>query len=869
MPLQPLPIDARIPEALDALKRAGALVLEAEPGAGKTTRLPWALMQSGLAGDGEVLVLQPRRLAVRLAARRIADEQGEKLGERVGYQVRFDEVSSPRTRLKLITEGILTRRLVSDPSLRGVGAVVLDEFHERHLQGDLGLAMLQRLRQTTRPDLKLVVMSATLQAAPVVAFLGGAPHLQVAGRRFEVKVDHLERPDERPLETQVTSAVKRLVQDGLDGDVLVFLPGAAEIRRAGEALGAFAAHADLELAVLHGDLTPEEQDLALRASRRRKVILSTNVAESSVTLEGVVAVVDSGLARVAGHSPWSGLPTLKTARTSKASAVQRAGRAGRTRPGRCLRLFTEHDFVTRPDHDLPEMSRLDLAEPALALHGLGVADLKAFGWFERPPLAALDAAEELLQRLGTVDARGQLTPEGKLLLELPLHPRQGRVLLEARRRGAADDGAVVAALLGEQDLRLEARARLGQGNGPGRAALTAPSDVLELLALFREAERAGFDLQRLRGMGVDGQSARGVDRVRKQLGRARLGPAAPPAKDPDHALQLALLAGYPDRVARRRQAAGVPGGGAPELLLSGGGTAVLDEKSVVREATWLLALDAEERAAARQPGQPRTGVRVRVASAIEPDWLLDLFPDRVVDQTEFVWNAAQGRVEGISRLVYDGLVLEESRETQVDGDKAWPVLAKVAKEKGAAAFVDPEALAHLVERTRFLAEQAPDVGVPALDDALLQTAMDELCRGKSSLAELRDADLLGVLQGHLGPNAHRMAEWAPSSLKLPNGRNIKIHYEPGKPPWAESFLQDFYGMANGPTLARGRVPLVLHLLAPNRRAVQVSTDLAGFWERHYPGVRKELGRRYPRHSWPDDPLHAAAPPPRPPRPPRR
>ncbi|HYX92226.1 MAG TPA: helicase-related protein, partial [Myxococcaceae bacterium] len=402
MPQLPLPIDALLPEIVSALSASRALVLEAPPGAGKTTRVPRALLEAGIGDGKEILVLQPRRLPTRLAAQRVAEEMGEPLGERVGYQMRFEDVSGPRTRLRFVTEGVLGRRLLSDPELRGVGVVVLDEFHERHLASDVSLAMLKRLRETSRPDLRIAVMSATLEADPIAEYLGGCPILRSEGRRFHVEIEHLPQVDERPLEQQVLAALKRLVAGGLDGHVLVFLPGAAEIRRSREAVEELAQRHGLDVHALHGDLPAAEQDRAVRPSRARKLILSTNVAETSVTIEGVAAVIDSGLARLASHSPWSGLPALRVARVSKASAIQRAGRAGRTREGACLRLYTRHDFETRPEHETPEIRRLDLAETVLALRASGVDDLERFPFFEPPPVAALAAADQLLERLGAL-----------------------------------------------------------------------------------------------------------------------------------------------------------------------------------------------------------------------------------------------------------------------------------------------------------------------------------------------------------------------------------------------------------------------------------------------------------------------------------
>jgi ATP-dependent helicase HrpB len=857
---EPLPIDAVLPEIVAALRDAPAVVVEAPPGAGKTTRVPLALHTAGLAGGREVVVLEPRRLAARLAARRVADELGERPGETVGYQVRFDEVAGPRTRIRYVTEGLLTRRLLSDPALAGVGAVILDEFHERHLQGDLALAFLRRLQRTRRPDLKLVAMSATLDAAPVAGFLG-ATRIRSEGRRFDVVVEYLgaeeaARPDVR-LDDLVARAVRRLHRDGLDGDVLVFLPGAAEIRRARDALGAWASGAGVDLLPLHGDLPPDEQDRAVRPGPRRKVILSTNVAETSVTIEGVVAVVDSGLARVASHSPWSGLPTLEVKRVSRASAAQRAGRAGRTRPGRAVRLYTRHDHDARPEFDVPEVLREDLSETLLALAGLDAGE--GFAWFEAPPAPALDAARTLLVRLGGVDARGRLTPRGRRMLTLPVHPRLARLVLEAADRGAPEEGALVAALLAERDLR-DRRALDGTALPP-----TGPSDALELAHAFEEARAARFDPDRLRRMGVNPGAAQAVERSRRQLAalarRAAGAGASAAARGPgpearDAALLAATLAAYPDRVGRRRAP------GSDDIVLVGGGSARLDAASVVREAPLLVAVDAEERRGDRRaPGAARGGeVRVRIASAVTQELLLDLFPDALRYEEAVSWNAAAERVEATERLVYEDLVLEETRAARPDPEQVAARLAAEALAAGARAFAPEGALDRLLSRIAFAAANAPEAGLAPPTEADLEAALRDAAQGRRTFAELREADLPGALLARLDPRARAALErLAPERVTLPGGRGARIGYEAGKPPWVESRLQDFFGMAQGPAVAAGRVPLVLHLLAPNGRAVQVTTDLAGFWDRHYPAIRRELSRRYPRHAWPEDPRTATPP----------
>ncbi|NNC17918.1 ATP-dependent helicase HrpB [Corallococcus exiguus] len=848
-----LPIDPLLPDIVSTLRSSRSLVLEAPPGAGKTTRVPRALLEAGLGAGKEIVVLQPRRLPTRLAAQRVSEEIGERVGETVGYQVRFEDVRGPKTRMSFVTEGVLGRRLLTDSTLRDVGIVVLDEFHERHLSADISLALLRRLQETARPDLKLVVMSATLEAEPVRAYLGGAPSLRSEGRRFDVSVEYLAAPDERHLDQQVLSALKRLFTQGVDGDVLVFLPGAGEIRRARDTCAEFAERHDADVLPLHGDLSPAEQDRAVRRSSRRKIILSTNVAETSVTIDGVAVVIDSGLARVASHSPWSGLPQLKLGKVSRASAVQRAGRAGRTRAGHCVRLYTQHDFDGRPDQEAPEIRRTDLAETVLSLRASGVKDLTAFPFFEPPPAPALEAAETLLRRLGAVNAKGQVTDVGQRLLRFPVHPRQARVIVEGERRGVGGDAAVLAALMGERDIRREARANLG-GGGRASALVSGPSDLLELLERFREAGRSGFASGRMQSLSLDAGAVQSVERVQKQLRRTVREQGSRPGRpeDVEQALMLSVLAGYPDRVARRRRPR------SPELLMFGGGTTSLSEFSVVQDAELMVAVDAEER--------PGRGAVVRLASTVEAEWLLDLYPDALEEVDTLQWNADSRRVERLTRLAYGNLMLEETRTPAPPSEEAARVLAEAALAAGPERFAEPEALEQWRTRVEFLGKAFPETGFPTVDAGFMRDALASLCVGARSFSDLEGVSLLDALYARLTSEQQRLlANHAPERVTLPGGRGVKVHYEPNKPPWVESRLQDFFGMAQGPSVGAGRVPLVLHLLAPNMRAVQVTTDLAGFWERHYPAIRKELCRKYPRHSWPEDPRHAEPPAPRPPR----
>ena len=795
--MDPLPIDPLLPEILARLRRENNLVVEAPPGAGKTTRVPAALLALG----GEVLVLEPRRIAARLAARRVAFELGERPGETVGYQVRFDEVAGPRTRLRFLTEGVLTRRLLSDPTLGRASAVVLDEFHERRLEGDLALALLRRLQRAARPDLRILAMSATLDAAPLAAWLGCGT-LRSEGRQYPLSIEYTPHGP-GALAERVAGALERLGRP--HGHVLVFLPGAAEIRQAAAACAPFARRHGCLLLPLHGDLPPEEQDRAVAPSPQLKIILSTNVAESSVTIDGVAAVVDSGLARVAAFSPWSGLPTLQVARVSQASANQRAGRAGRTGPGRAIRLYPLDDFARRPAQDAPEIARAELTAAALQLEAMGLAGLAALDWLDAPPPAAVEHAAGLLRALGALDLSGRITPTGREMARYPLHPRLARLVVEAARRGAGDEGCAAAAVL-------SAGERL-----PAEPPHATRSDVLALL----ESEWQPH-----------------TGRVLRQL-RAAMGPARG-RRGGEEALLVAVLAAFPDRVARRR-----PNG---ELQLASGGPALLAPSSTVRDAALLVAVEAEDRPDQRAP-------MVRIASAIEPEWLLDLFPERLSERRDVEWNRAAERVEGVSALVYDSIAIAESRG-EPDPHAAARLLAAKAVEAGVARFTEPDELDAWLARVAFAAGHA---GFHPLGPEDARAALESLCAGLRGFAELRAAcargGLIRALEARLPPGApRRVEELAPARIRLPGGRSAPVRYAPGQPPWIASRLQDFFGMRETPRVAGGKAPLVVHLLAPNQRPVQMTSDLAGFWQRLYPQVRRELSRRYPRHAWPEDPL---------------
>jgi len=790
--------------------------------------------------------LQPRRLATRLAALRVAAELGESAGLTVGFAMRFESVGGPQTRLRFVTEGVLSRRIIEDPQLNGAAVVILDEFHERHLAADLALAMLRRLQQRERPDLKLVVMSATMDPGPVSEFLGDAPVLGIEGRRFAVAIQYQGQADDRPLQYQVVSAIAALIRESREGDILVFLPGAAEIRQSAEALRALAAQEGLAVFPLHGDLPGSQQQVAIAPCAQRKVILATNVAETSVTVPGIAAVVDSGLARVAVHSAWTGIPSLRLVKISKASAEQRAGRAGRTRSGRVLRLYTQRDFESRPEREQPEIRRSDLCETLLTLHGSGMADAKDLLWFDPPPDSAINAARNLLNALSAVDERGNITETGRRMLRFPVHPRLARLIIEGERQNAADDVVRLAALLSERDLRLEARAVPSAGRHRPRAGFLGSSDLVDLLDRFEEAEAVHFEPRRLLSLGLDPAATDRVRRAYHQLRRlqSRGERSDHRATDRDEGVRISILAAFPDRVARRRER------GSRDLLLATGGVARLSDESVVHEAPLMIAVDVEERVG-RQGLKAGSETLVRLASAIEPEWLAALFPRSLKEKSELWWNEKAGRVDEVRRTLYEQLSLEESVRPAAPSAAVSDMLAAAILTRGLTSLKEYSKVPELGARLALLAASHPGERIFKPDEASLKAIIRSICGGKRSVAEVAYVSLFDSVLATLSPHHREMLQREfPERISLGSRRNLKVHYEEGTPPWVESRLQDFFGLRSTPSICGGKILLSIRLLAPNGRPVQITQDLESFWRKHYPVVRRELQRRYPKHAWP-------------------
>jgi ATP-dependent helicase HrpB len=825
-----LPIDAVLPELLAALARQPSAVLRAPTGAGKTTRVPPALLDAGLAG--RILLLEPRRLAARAAARRMASERGGAVGEEVGFHVRFDRCAGPRTRILAVTPGILLRLLHDDPFLESAGAVVFDEFHERGLESDLALGMVRLVQQTVYPDIRIVVMSATLAAGPVSAYLGDCPVVAGEGRLHPVEILHEPRPEPRPWPVAAAQAVARML-DRTPGDLLVFLPGLHEIRQTARQLEDVAGERNLAVVPLYGDLPSEQQDAALLPGPRRKVVLATNVAETSVTVEGVTGVIDTGLARELVYDPGVGLDRLRLVPISRASADQRAGRAGRTRPGVCVRLWSASGHRGRPEQTEPEIRRVDLAGAVLQLLALGEKDVLRFPWLEPPREAVVSQALALLTRLGAV-ARGELTDLGRVLARLPVHPRLGRLLVEGQRWGHPGRAALAATLLSERDPF--ARAADERSEQSGRRAATR-SDVLDRVEALEAFERGGP------AGALNRSAARFVLRARDQLLRSvrREAGSRQAGVDADEALLRALLAAFPDRLARRREAGGRRG------VMVGGRGVRLAPSSGVTGTELFLCVDVDA-------GQGES--LVRQGSAVERDWLS---PDRLTTSIDVAFDVEAERVTARKRVRFEDLVLEDLAAALPDDEAVAKVLAAAAGERLDRVLPPEDSPGALyLTRVRCLRQWMAELQLPAFDEADLREVLTGLCHGCRSFADLRKAPWLEALQGRLSHHQRQAVEReAPERLAVPSGSRIALRYEVGRPPVLAVRIQEVFGLRDTPRIAAGRVAVLLHLLAPNYRPQQVTDDLASFWDNTYPQVRKELRARYPKHAWPEDPWNAA------------
>lgn len=823
-----LPIHHILPEVKEALA-AGSAVLAAPPGSGKTTVVPLALRNEPWLAGRKILMLEPRRLAARAAAGRMAGLVGERIGETVGYQIRFDRQISAVTRIEVLTEGILTRRLQNEPDLPGVGLVIFDEFHERSIHADLALALCLDLCQL-RGDLRLLVMSATLDTRAVADLLGGVPVVTGEGRSYPVKVEYLQRPATGSIAEATAAGVRRVAAER-QGDVLVFLPGAGEIREVRRRLAEDSAFADMLIAPLFGELPQTEQDRALLPDPggRRRVILATSIAETSLTIEGVGCVVDGGWSRRPLFDPGNGLGRLTTVRVSKASADQRAGRAGRLGPGYCLRLWTKEEHHNLAPFHPPEIVGADLAQVVLELALWGVHDPGELRWLDPPREGACRQARELLRSLGALDGRGRITATGRRLVALPAHPRLGHMLLAANESGHGPLACDLAAILAERD--------------PLRRGDFAPSAELRLRVALLDRWRRGGD-EAVRRQGGDPSLCRRLDREARrwrELLQCRDGRHDPVA------IGDLLVYAYPDRIARRRPAA------RDRYQLAGGRGAVLPPADPLAAAEYLVvaALDAG-----------RTEGRIFLAESVEPATLLTHHRDLFQTVDEIFWDDDAARVMAVRRLCLGKLIVEENPLAEAAPEALAQAMLTGIRRLGLVCLPWDRESRQLQARVDCLRRQQPEIGWPELTDDRLLADLDWLApylAGLTRADQLKQLDLGRILTARLSWEQQRRLEHdAPAAITVASGSKIRIDYRLGEPPVLAVRLQEMFGETATPTVCGGRLPLLLHLLSPARRPIAVTADLASFWRHSYPEVKKELKGRYPKHYWPDDPLAAEA-----------
>ncbi len=827
-----LPIDDILPALLDSVRTHQSVILHAPPGAGKTTRVPLALLDIIPPGAGRILMLEPRRIAAVSAARWMAGILGEEVGGMVGYSIRFESCVSKATRIEVVTEGILTRRIQGDPGLDGVALLIFDEFHERSIHADLGLALSREVQQF-RPDLKIIVMSATLDLGPLSRLLDNAPVIGSEGRMFPVDLKYLDDTGHTRLAQRVAAAAARALKE-TEGDILAFLPGSGEIRACAALLAeSGAVQRDITVCQLYGDLPIAEQQRVIQAGLQRKIVLATSIAETSLTIEGVRTVIDGGVSRRLQYDPGNGLNRLVTVRESRASAEQRAGRAGRTAPGVCYRLYSQHTLHAMAPHSPPEICVTDLSQLLLELAAWGITDPLQLGWLDAPPAPALESARRLLVELDLFDDSGRITARGREVVRMPLHPRLGRLLLRSRELGCPVLGCRVAALLSERDLF-----RITPGGVTPHLCSSDIGDRLEALDIWLASGRSDRRM--------DLSAVKNVERVARQLRRFMAVPDSLEETCDGNLMSRLLLAAYPDRLARRRVG---EGGG---YLLAGGRGARISERSGVRAAEYIvaLALDAGSQAEAV----------VHLAAEIPESVIREERSGHIRSETVVSWDEREGRVTArrLERLECIQLAAATVVPTAVQTVQA---MVGAVRASGLSLLPMDDAVRQLQGRLLLLRAAFPEREWPDISDAVLLETLEEWLAphlgGVASAKRAAQLDIAEILRRSLDYRRLReLDELAPTHLTVPSGSKIRIDYS-GEMPVLAVKLQELFGLAVGPAVCGGRIPVLLHLLSPAGRPIQVTRDLKGFWDGSYQQVKKELKGRYPRHPWPDDPWSAA------------
>lgn len=861
-----LPIYELESRLVASVRAQGRLIVQAPTGSGKSTQVPQMLLRAGLLGEhGEVVVLQPRRLAARLLAKRVAEEVGTRLGDVVGYQIRLDSRVSEATRIRFVTEGILLRQMSFDPSLRGISAIVFDEFHERHLYGDISLARALQIQQSRRPDLKIIVMSATLDAALLKDYLAPCEVLTSQGRTFPVRIEYLPKSvnfEHDPVWAVAARECERVAAQ-TTGDMLVFMPGAFEIGRTVQEIQGSHALRGFVCFPLHGELPPEQQDRAVARYDTRKIIVSTNVAETSLTIDGVTAVVDCGLARVARYDPHRGINTLLIEKISVASADQRAGRAGRTAPGVCVRLWTEREHAQRPLQELPEVKRLDLAEVVLTLKAAGIDDIHNFPWLEKPDPKSLERAETLLTDLGALHVGGVPSPRGndastgertrptghatitgvgRKMLRFPMHPRYARMFLAAQDFGCVRSVALMAALTQGRNFLLRGVDKRTQEARDDLFGAETESDFFLLMRAWRYADKANYNMDACRRLGIHVQAVRQVGPLFEQFLEIAAGEKLDIAEKriDGVAVRKCVLLGFSDHLARRVDK------GTLRCELVHGRKGVLARESCIQDAPLFVAAEITE---IESRGEVNTLLNLN--TAIEEAWLKELFPDDFHDAGGVIYDETQRRVLARKERRFRDLVLE-SKQT-ADEPPEGQAAALLAREVMAGRIVLTEwneSVEHWITRVNCLAKWWPELEVNPITDSDRATLIEQICYGSYGARELKDKPVMPVLRDWLLPEQLAVLdEYLPERIEMANGRKARVTYSKDGPPVLSARIQELYGVSSKFTLGHGRIPVKIEVLAPNQRPIQVTDDLSNFWREQYPKIKTELSRRYPRHEW--------------------
>ncbi|HEU4340722.1 MAG TPA: ATP-dependent helicase HrpB [Candidatus Binatia bacterium] len=835
-------IERRLLETLRTEKR---LVLTAPTGSGKSTQVPQMLLDGGLLQSGRVTVLQPRRLPARMLAAWVAQARGVTLGGEVGYQMRLDNVTSAATRICYATEGVLLRRMLADPDLKDVAAIVFDEFHERHLYGDITLARAMEIQESTRPDLVILVMSATLDVATVQKYLAPCAVVVAEGRTFPVTVEYLSKPaGDRPVWQLAAKELQRLVREHPQGDALVFMPGAYEIARTVQAARDTLGDPFLVLP-LHGELPPIDQDAAVARYDRRKVVVATNVAETSLTIDGVRLVIDSGLARRPRYDPYRGINTLLVEKISRAAADQRAGRAGRTEPGHCLRLWTAHEQAARPAQELSEVKRLDLSEVILTLKASGVTDVKTFRWLEAPDARALERAERLLTDLGAIDAAtGAITALGRRMLAFPAHPRYARMLLAAHDYGCVRPVALIAALTQGRDLLARRQGKQVDDARDDLFADETASDFFVLMRAWRYAERNRYEIERCRRVGVHAQAARQVGPLFEQFLSIAAAEGLDICDEPFavDAVQRCVLVGFSDHLAKRLHS------GSQRCELVHGGRGVLARESVVKAPLFVASEVREVDSGGR--GDRSLNVVLNLATAIKEEWLRELFPEDFKEVLAVVYDPALRRVVARAEKRFRDLVLEQKLSDNPPAEEAAAILARQIAAGRCSLDNWNESVEQWILRVNRLREWMPELALPAIGEEDRRAMLELICHGAFSHLEVKGRPVLPVVKSWLSRQQQAwIEEYAPERIKLPHARTVTIVYSANGAPTIAARIQDLYGIKDVVWIASRRVAVSIQVLAPSNRPLQVTDNLSGFWRETYPKLKQELRRKYPKHEW--------------------